>query len=163
MADNQKLACPLHNIKIPSQTSSCLPVFSKSFVLFCFAFKITEMMRVDDQRRLSGSALQQLLGGTLPMVGLLLCWSCKSGVNANEAPAIRSPSMWLSVHHTLPHLPSQPICCMWRSWGYASVLHLSLNHQNYVNLALGCHTPADILLALFDYRHMNEDFKSLQC
>lgn len=70
-----------------------------------------------------------------------LCCSCKSGVNANEAPPSTDS---ISLSHASPPLLSLSLPVS-RSWGYAAILAPFFKSR--------CHTPTDKTVGLSDYRH----------
>lgn len=131
MADNQKL--DRHNFNIHSQTPSWLPVFSKSFVLFCFfnsmkrCLLITRWDRVATRCSSSSGACWWQWGG------LVLC-------------AAAASVEWMQMRH---HRYALGLHASNLFWGPEGTPPSCTFH----NVHLAYHMPADRTVALFDYRH----------
>lgn len=102
-----------------------------------------------------------------------VCRRCRSVVNANEALlsliyslCIPRHQLYLLLSHSLPHCLSSHLSQ--GPEGTHTLLHLCLNHDNKVHLALSCHAllhyrHADYLGEIPDSDHADHEWFLTQC
>ncbi len=163
MLGYQRSSCPQHNKnRIHPQTPSLCLSFVSLSLCFCLIKSCLLISRAGRASPLSGREQQQLPWGMVAVVvvaGLVrcvpplsVCGECKWGSALSDILYVYSEALTLSLlSHSLPqclssHLSQGPA-------GTHTILHLCLNHDNKVHLALSCHTHTPKMVALLHYRH----------